>query len=99
MKSIGNLGGTLYYKDIPIAVFKFDRGAPIKCDMLSDDRTILPFELMHFGPFRGIYEFFIDRPTPETRIGFNELLKDALIIFDFQNATIQRHPIYLTRKS
>ena len=79
MKSIGNLGGTLYYKDIPIAVFKFDRGTPVKCDMLSDDKTILPFELMHFGTFRGIYEFFIDRPTPETRIGFNELLKETPI--------------------
>lgn len=28
---------------------------------------------------------------------FNELLKDALVVFDFQNATIQKHPIYLTR--
>lgn len=37
--------------------------------------------------------------SPDDAVVFNQLLKDALIIFDFQNATIHKHPIYLTRNS
>ena len=74
MKSIGNFGGTLYFKEVPVAKFKFEHGELENVTLLTDDKRVLPILVNLYGPEEGIIKFFEDRCTPETRIGFNELL-------------------------
>ena len=80
MKSIGSFGGTMYYKDTPIIKFKFDRGSLDYVELLPNNtNAVLPYEIDLFGLEEGIYEFFIDRCTPDTRIGIHEALKETPI--------------------
>ena len=79
MKSVGNLGGILYYKDIPIIKFKFNSGMLIDCEALTDKMNLMPIEVRRHGLWDGLPEFFIDRPTPDTRQGFHEQLKKTPI--------------------
>lgn len=79
MKSIGNFGGTLYFKEVPIAKFKFDRGSLEYVTLLTDDKKVLPTLINLYGPEKGITMFFEDRCTPETRIGLAEELANTPI--------------------
>lgn len=79
MKSIGNLGGVLYYKETPLLRFKFEYGTPMEYELLTDELNLLPFDFKFHDLYDGLLLFFGDRPTPETRIGFNEELKKTPI--------------------
>lgn len=77
MKGVGNLGGILYYKDIPVLDFKFKGDYPIKYDVINEH--YLPYEMKLFGNFEGLISFFDDRCTPDTRIGIHEVIKETPI--------------------
>ena len=75
MKSLGNIGGILYNKDTPIIEFKCERGQIKILKMLTDDLRILPIEFTTRATQRiALTEFLFDQVTPETRIGYNEVL-------------------------
>lgn len=74
MNSLGNFGGILYKKNIPLLSFKFKSGMLIDVQQIVEDDSQLPFEMKHFGLYDGTESFFSDRPTPHTRIGIDETL-------------------------
>ena len=82
MKSLdlGNLGGTLYYKEIPLFEFKFNRDGSVTHKVINDDLDLYPFE-MRFGEINAntITRFFNERITPSTRIGLDEVLANSPI--------------------
>ena len=79
MKSIGNLGGILYYRDVPLIKFKFKAGMLIDAEYINEIKRYLPVEIQFNGLEEGLVEFLIDRPTPDTRIGIHEHLKETPI--------------------
>lgn len=79
MKSVGNMGGVLYWKDTPLIEFKFKRGMLMNIEKLTDDKGLLPFEITEHGLEDGLEMFIVERPTPDTRIGIHEELKKTPI--------------------
>lgn len=79
MKTIGNLGGILYYKETPLLKFKFEYGVPMEYELLTDELNLLPFDFKFHDLYDGLLLFFGDRPTPDTRIGIHEVLKETPI--------------------
>lgn len=79
MKTIGNLGGILYYKDKPLIKFKFMSGMLVDYEPLVEGLQFMPHDIYRNGITNGLYEFFIDRPTPDTRQGIHEQLKETPI--------------------
>lgn len=79
MKSIGNFGGVLYNKDMPVLEFKFNNGYPVSYKLLVDNIRLLPFDFQFHDLFDGLMNFFGDRCTPDTRIGIHEDLKKTPI--------------------
>ena len=92
MKSLGNLGGTLWYYDMPLFTFKFQKGHCIYYEQLGDKKWF-PEELMRSDDVqRDLATFFIDRATPATRQGINELLRDCPIkYYDIERMTRDNH--------
>lgn len=77
---LGNLGGVLYKNNTPVLKFKFKSNRLISKELLTEDKALLPFEIEHYGlTENSLIEFFEARITPETRIGFNELLTSTPI--------------------
>lgn len=75
MKTVGQFGGILYFKDIPVLKFKFKGGYPVEYELVGDKRFLpADFELNGYDLFRGLVSFFSDRCTPDTRIGIHETL-------------------------
>lgn len=75
MFKLNNLGGVLYKDDKEVMVFKFQRNMLVKCELLTDDIRLLPFELRHRNTDDfSVRKFFEERITPPTRDGINELL-------------------------
>ena len=92
MKSIGNLGGILYYKETPILKFKFNHGIPMEYEVLTDNLNLLPFEFKFHGLYDGLILFFEDRPTPDTRIGIHEELeKTPIQYYDIERLLRYNH--------
>lgn len=48
-------------------------------ELLTDNLNLLPFEFKFHDLYDGLILFFIDRPTPDTRIGIHEELKETPI--------------------
>lgn len=75
MIRLGNLGGTVMFRDIPILSFKFVDDMLESCQLLSD--KYLPFEFADHKIDEYLIRLFWDsRIVPETRIGLKEDLED-----------------------
>lgn len=73
--SLGNLGGTLYYKNVPLFEFKYKRDVLVCITMLvsrKDPRLPIEFAIDRVPDDRKLHIFFEDRTTPEMRIGLEE---------------------------
>ena len=73
--SLGNLGGTLYFEDVPLFTFKYNRDVLERFELLvprSDTRLPVEFAINKVSDDRKLHIFFEDRTTPETRIGLAE---------------------------
>lgn len=72
---IAYLGGTMYRDGTPIFKFKFDNDKLVSSEMLTDNQTLLPFEIRRYGLSEwSIRTMFSMRITPPTRQGFDEML-------------------------
>lgn len=80
--SLGNLGRTLYFEDVPLFVFKYNRDMLEHFELLvprSDTRLPVEFAIDKVSDDRKLHIFFADRTTPETRIGFaGEMAKTSV---------------------
>lgn len=75
MKSLRNLGGTLFYKNTPIIEFKYLRGTLKTINMLTSDLSILPVEFRSRETKAiALTDFLMEQTIPDTRIGIHEYL-------------------------
>lgn len=79
MIKVGNLGGVLYYKDVPLLEFKFERGILVKSNLLTDKMNLLPFELWKEINGWNLTKFFDERITPSTRQGIDKFLAGTVV--------------------
>lgn len=89
MISIGNLGGTLLYNDIPIIRFKFIRNHLQELEVYCTDKKVIPFEFFNGVTEQSIIKFFDERITPETRQGLNETLSNTEIHYYYPERIIR----------
>ena len=88
-RGLGNLSGTLMREDIEILRFEFRNGRLISYEVLTKDKSKLPFIMSYAGINEDtIVGFFEDRTTPETRhnlyrdlneVGIAEYFIEALV--------------------
>lgn len=92
MKSVGNIGGTIFNINTPIINFKCEKGSVVSIEMLRDEKGLLPIEFWIKPPKTALLEFLIDQVTPETRIGIDEeLSKTPVQYYDVERLLRYSH--------
>lgn len=78
--NLGNLGGTIMYKNEPIVSFKFERDMLKELTVINKDVRPIPFEFNQgwYNEY-GLRSFFYYRITPPTRSGIDEALAKSPI--------------------
>lgn len=93
MKSLdlGNLGGTLYYKELPILNFKFKKNKLVSMELLVEkDCVRLPVEFRLYGVSgNNLVKFFEARITPSTRQGLDEFLAQTPVKYYYPERIIR----------
>ena len=76
MIQLCNLGGTIYYRDLPIVTFKYKHDRLQYVSEINKECKVLPFEFLGIDKVTDnlLRCFFDARIVPETRIGLNEEL-------------------------
>ena len=85
MKSLGNMGGILLFRDLPVLMFKYRNGVLLSLNMLTEDLSELPVEFRVKPPHEALTEFLIDQVTPDTRYDIDEeLAKSPIQYYDVE---------------
>ena len=90
--SLGNLGGTLYFSDVPLFRFKFIRDYLVSIEMIvsrEDKRLPIEFEINKLSDNEKLHVFFEDRTTPETRYGVQESMRNSPIKYYYPERIIR----------
>ena len=90
--SLGNLGGTLYFSDVHLFKFKFERDCLKSIEMLvdrTDKRLPIEFEINKVSDNEKLHIFFEDRTTPETRIVLQESMSNSPIEYYYPERLIR----------
>ena len=78
MFNLGNLAGTIMFRQIPLVSFAYKNGKLMNAQLLNYDKAILPFEFMNFRCDElTVTQFFAERITPDTRQGLQKYLDKA----------------------
>ena len=92
MKSVGNMGGTIFNINTPIINFKCEKGSVVSIEILKNEKSLLPVEFWMKSPKTALLEFLTDQVTPETRIGIDEeLTKTPVQYYDVERLLRYSH--------